>query len=132
MLEKGSPERRTKRNTLSLGLALRRTKAAAVVQDRAGFAAGSGDSDGFPPADGLFVKVMAALLDKQYLYMALGMVNIYASNTADFNPSCSHFPLLSVLINTTIKRVRKKGSLEFPSSALSSFGEFNLSACFLL
>lgn len=69
-------------------------KSASVAQDWAGFAAGSGHSNRFPPADGLCVKGMAALLDKQYLYTLLGMVNICAVKALEFNPSSPHFPFV--------------------------------------
>lgn len=65
-----------------------------MVQDWAGLAAGSGHSNTFPPADGLCVKVMAALLDKQYLYMVLGMVNICVVKALEFNPSSPHVPFV--------------------------------------
>lgn len=69
-------------------------KSASVLQDWAGFAAGSGHSSRFPPADGLCVEVMAALPDKQYLYMVLGMVNICAVKALEFNLPSPHFPFV--------------------------------------
>lgn len=54
---------------------------------------------------GLCVKVMACLLGKHYLYMAMGMVNICTVKAREFKPSSfllppSSFLLFFVLINT--------------------------------
>lgn len=107
-----------------------------MVQDWAGFAAGSGHSNRFPPADGLCVKGMAALLDKQYLYTLLGMVNICAVKALEFNPSSPTFLLFSVLINTTMKQEEEKRFEAFPSSALCCavflYSDCGLSVSFLL
>lgn len=63
---------------------------------------------------GLCVKIMACLLDKQYLYMELGMVNICTVKAPEFNPSSSllppnsHFPFVLSAFNTR-KQNNKRG-----------------------
>lgn len=69
--------------------------------------------------------------------MALGMVNICAVHAAEFNPSSSRFPfVLSTYQHNNEMQEGGVGwggeSKALSSSALSSFGDGSLSACFLL
>lgn len=90
---------------------------------------------------GLCVKVMACLLGKHYLYMAMGMVNICTVKAREFKPSSFPLPVsfcslcLSTQENRTIKTEKKEKNQGFSVLSLCvllSFGNCSLSTCFLL
>lgn len=78
------------------------------------------------------MKAVAALLDKQYLYMVLGMVNICAVKALEFNPSSSHSPFVLRAYQHNNESRGKERYEALPSSALCSPSSFLAAASFQL